>query len=258
MTDRAKEAQLLKEKEAQVAKEKEVSQQRLQLQQALAEVLEPVQTALVDLQGKYQTLLEKDIQSSKSTVTPEEDIEQMVDDLNNDDRYEKLTNKQMLNVISTSLDAALKSNAQSVKEGVLADLKPTLEKVGTIEKSQMQLIANMGVQAASTKYKDFDEHIEGIKSVLKTYPGMDYGDAYLLAKSQKAGDVPPKDQIETEKPQSPGAVSPGQPNPTQLTDQNLDEMANRGREARSGKPHGRVGFMQIAEAAADKILSARE
>ncbi|KKK59537.1 hypothetical protein LCGC14_3033410, partial [marine sediment metagenome] len=109
------------------------------------------------------------------------------------------------------------------------------------------MIANIGVKDARSKHKDFDEHIPEITEVLNTYPGMDYNDAYLLAKSKKAGALPPRGQIDTEKPQSTGAVPPGQPNPTALTTENMEAMANRGREARSGRQmHGKAGFMAIA------------
>jgi len=211
----------------------------------------------VDLQGKYQALQESQIRlESKPSKTPEQDIDAMLDDMNNDDKYDKLSNRQLLDVISTSVDSALKSNAQTVRESVIADMQPQLDKVGTLEKTTLQIIAGLGVQKARNKHDDFDAHTEEIRDVLNKYPGMDYEDAYLLAKSQKAGATPPRGQIDTEKPQSTGAVPPGQPNPTAMTADNMEIIAQRGREARSGsQKHGKAGFMEIANAAADKILS---
>ena len=186
-------------------------------------------------------------------------MDEMLNELNSDDKYDKLSNKQMLDVISTSLDSALEANAQSVRESIAEDMKPTLEKVGTIEKTTLQMIANIGVKDARSKHKDFDEHIPEITEVLNTYPGMDYNDAYLLAKSKKAGALPPRGQIDTEKPQSTGAVPPQDADPTAMTTDNMETMANRGKDSRSGRQlHGKAGFMAIAEAAADKVLAAHD
>ena len=185
-------------------------------------------------------------------------MDDLLDELNDDDKYDKLSNKQMLGVISTSLDSALKANAQLVRDSIAEDMKPTFDKVGTLEKTTLQLIASMGVKDARSKHKDFDKYLPEMTAILKQYPGMEFTDAYLLAKSQKAGAVPPQDQIDTEKPQSTGTVLPGKPNPTAMTTDNMETMANRGREARSSQTHGRAGFMAMAEAAADKVLSARD
>ncbi len=186
-------------------------------------------------------------------------MDEMLNELNSDDKYDKLSNKQMLDVISTSLDSALKANAQSVRESIADDMKPTLEKVGTIEKTTLQMIANMGIKDARSKHPDFDKHIPEITEVLKKYPGMDYNDAYMLAKSQKAGALPPRGQIDTEKPQSTGAAPPQDADPTAMTTDNMEAMANRGKDSRSGRQlHGKAGFMAIAEAAADKVLAAHD
>lgn len=244
----------------QVKKDEALNQQKKQMQEALGEVIAPITTALVDLQGKYQALQEQQIRAeSKDKKTPEETMDAMLGDLNNDDKYDKLSNKQMLDVISSSVDGALKASAQSVRENIVEDMKPALEKIGTLEKTTLQMIASMGVKDARSKHKDFDEHIPEIKEILGKYPGMDYTDAYLLAKSQKAGDLPPKGQIDTEKPQSTGAVPPGNADPTQMTRDNMQEMAQRGKDSRSGRQlHGKVGFMALADAAAEKILAAHE
>lgn len=245
-----------KEQEEQAA----LNLQKKQMQETLGEMLTPITNALAELQGKYQGLQESQIQAAKAPVkTPEQEMDEMIREVNDDDRYEKLSNKQLLGVISTSLDSALKANAQSVRDGVMEDMKPQMEKVGVLENTTLKIIAGLGVQAARSEHKDFDEHTKEIKQVLAKYPGMDYNDAYLLAKSQKAGAVRPNDQIESEKPQSTGAVPPGQPNPTAMTTENMEIIASRGRDAQGGqKLHGHVGFMALVEDAADKTLADRE
>ncbi len=186
-------------------------------------------------------------------------MDEMLNDLNSDDKYDKLSNKQMLDVISTSLDSALTANVQAVRDSIAEDMKPTFDKVGTLEKATMQIIASIGVKDARSEHKDFDEHLPEIKEVLTTYPGMDYNDAYLLAKSKKAGALPPRGQIDSEKPQSTGAVPPQDADPTAMTNNNMQAMAERGKDSRSGRQlHGKAGFMALAEAAADKVLAAHD
>ncbi len=262
MTPEELQAQRVEEAAKKQVEEQEVlNQQKRQMQEALGEVLAPIQQALVDLQGKYQAIQESQIQAeNKPTKTRDQEMDEMLGEINSDDKYEKLSNRQLVSIISSSLDSALTSSAKSVREGVIADMQPQVDKVSTLEKTTLQILAGIGVQRARDKHEDFDKHTDEIKEVLNKYPGMEFEDAYLLAKSQKAGATPPRGHIDSEKPTSNSAVPDLRPNPTAMTADNMEIIAQRGRDARSGETlkHGHAGFMELAEAAADKILLARD
>lgn len=246
--------QLAQEKQQQ----EQVTQAQEQMRKAMSEVLAPVQASLVDLQGKYQVLSDASKAPVEPAPTQGEELNKLLETMNDDDKFDKLSNKQMIDVMSSAFDSALKANTVHVRESVLEGLKPDIEKIGNLEQVTMKIIAGLGVQQARSQHKDFDEHSEEISAVLKVYPGMDYNDAYLLAKSKKAGTVPPANHINTEKPGSSATVPSTTPSPTPMSADNMQIMAGRGKETSGETKHGVVAFRDFCEDAVEKVLSARD
>lgn len=195
---------------------------------------------------------------SEPAPTQEEEMNKLLEAMTDDDKFDKLSNKQLVEVVSTAFDSALKANTVQVRDSVLEGIKPDMEKIGNLEQVTMKIIAGLGVQQARSQHKDFDEHSEEIKAVLEVYPGMDYTDAYLLAKSKKAGNTPPADHIDTEKPGSNATIPSTAPEPTAMSAENMRIIAERGREAAGETKHGVVAFRELCDAAVDKVLSARD
>lgn len=262
-TDRAKESSQAQQKQEKTPEqleqqEAQANQAQEQLRNVMTEVLAPMQKSLTDLQEKYQSLATQRQEPVEPPLTPEEQMDKMIGNLGDEDKFDKLSNRQLVDVMSSAFDSALKTNATQVKDSVLEGLKPDLEKVGNLEKVTMKIMAGLGVQQARSQHKDFDEHIEEIKAVLETYPGMSYDDAYYLAKSHKAGSIPPASHIDTEKPGSTVAVPSNEPTPPDLSSNAMEIMAERGKESRAETKHGIVQFRELCEAAAEKVLSARD
>jgi wobble nucleotide-excising tRNase len=166
--------------------------------------------------------------------------EKLSDD--SDDRYETLTNKQIIDIISSTTEKALEAQAKALSSNILKNLEPSQKKLQDMEKLTARIIASMGINEARSKYGDFDSHREAIGSVLQKYPNMSFDEAYLLAKSKEAGKVPPKSELETERP------SMGVSLPTQAQTKDRDGYD------KGGTTSGIGSFRNLMDEALDRIV----
>lgn len=183
-------------------------------------------------------------------------IEAAGEDEVTDDKYENLSKKQLVDIICSAVDTAIDGQKKSSLSDVEKLMRPNIEKVGQIEKALMTVVAGLGLQETKKKFTDFDEHKEQVIEVMKKYPGIDYEDAYIIAKGKKAG--VPRVVADTERPDDYGTPPSNQNSKSDMTDDAFAVIANRGREARGASKiseSGVVGFRGIVEAALDKVLS---
>ena len=166
----------------------------------------------------------------------------------------------MLNVISSAFDSALESSNQSVKQLIDSIKKDAFSKVENVEKMTMQLYAGMDLNKVKAAHPDFDAHVPDIRAAMEKHPSLSYEDAYLLAKSKKAGSVQPNDHIETEKPT--GSISaPGSRRASSdiQSDDPYAVMAARGKSHRSengfGANRGVQHFRDFIGDALDRVVS---
>ena len=113
-----------------------------------------------------------------------------------------LTPTELLSIVGDAFEQAIDAKATLAIQQ--ADNKYD-EVKGELTKVTNYLIkkeASDGVQNARSKYKDFDDFKEDMSVLFQQYPGMNPDDAYILAKSRKAGATPPKSEVETERPTS--------------------------------------------------------
>lgn len=140
-------------------------------------------------------------------------------DLSNDDKFENLTNKQLLDLIATSVDKALENQKKQITDSINGAYAPAIKRVDDLEQLTMQVVAGLSVNETRAKFPDFDDHKADIKKVMEKYPGMEFKDAYLLAKANTAAKAPPKANTETEKPNS--YATPPSPRTGQKREGNL-------------------------------------
>lgn len=218
--------------------------------------------SLAPLQSEMETL-KAGLAAAKNVPAKEpkdirELLEEATGDAGDDDKYERLSNKQLVDIVCSAVDTALSSQADVIKSSLVSAAKPDSEKVANLERLTMQIVARLGLSEARKQFPDFDNHKEDITKILSVYPGMDFQDAYLLAKSKAASTVAPRGFVDTEKPGSGPTPSPSRGD-MPMGDDAFAIMAGRGRAARSGDTNksGLSGFRSIVDAAIDKTLSNR-
>lgn len=173
-----------------------------------------------------------------------------------DDKYEDMSKKQIVDIISSAVETALDTQANNLRTEFSNTAAPGTDRMKAIEQTVMGVVAKLASDESRAKHNDFDAHAPAIAKIMGEIPNIGFEDAYLIAKSRAAGTVPPQTQIDTEKPASYADVqNPGGVLPNQTT---LQTIADRGNAARDGgaapvstQP---VRFKSLIRQAAERVI----
>jgi len=219
------------------------------LQETLGPIAQQLQEVKAELDAVKEAKQEEPAKSDPKDLLGLNDLD--------DDKFEDLSNKQILTAVCDAFDAALRASNTNLKAEVVKDITPALEKVNKIEQVAYSLVAQKDVETARSKYSDFDDYKEDIVKVMQQYPVLSYEDAYVLAKAKSPG----RQQVETERPMShqaaPAVVPSNEPGVPQDA---YAIMAQRGRNANAGSGttivgrHGIVGFRDTLNHALSSVL----
>ena len=266
-TDKAKQASQQKQEDTQNQEQNQSASM-----DALAKLLAPLTETVAQLKADKEQEAAKEAAAKEAArqakLNKDVDIASMLDDVDlsdagtgTGDKYENLSKRQLVDVLAGAMETALEANATQIKSDVAKTMSPGTEKVELIEKVVTAILGKMGVEESRSKHKDFDDYKDAISKIMGEVPGISFDRAYLLAKSEAAGKLPPKGQIDSEKPDNAG----WSPNPAQggvIPNQNaLQMIADRGKEAREDAAvtkSGTVGIRNIISAGIDRVQAAKE
>lgn len=247
------------------------SEQKLEptMDEKIQAVLAPLQQSIQELREEQQSLVKAKVQDEKDEekqrLEAAADIRNMLTEIDteeSEDKYNGLSNKQMIDVICDAFDTAMTARTSQMEERVAANMSPGNERIDKIQKVLMSVIAGLGLNEARGKFQDFDTFKTDIGAVMQKYPGMNYEDAYLLAKSQKAGSTPPPNQTNAEKPGDFATVPSGPGGASVPGADMLAASTMRGRTGESGQGSspaaGIVNFRSIVDRAAEKVVSSKK
>lgn len=253
---------------SQTEKAKQAGQQESQEQNqpvsidALKELLAPLAETVAALKADKEAVSAKASAAQEAArqaqLNKDADLSTMLGEADvsdsGDDKYENMSKRQMMDVLASAVETAMEANATQIKGDIAKSLSPDLSKIGNIEKVLMGIVGNMGVQEARNKHSDFDNYREPISKIMGEVPGISFDRAYLLAKSEAAGKVPPKGQTDTEKPNESTWSPSGNQGGTIPNQGALQQIADRGKEARDNvemTKSGTRGFRNILSAHLD-------
>lgn len=247
--------------------QKQSDQNQVGLQDILKQTLAPLTQTVSSLQQQLDDIKQR--QTAKADeyeverLREKSDLDAMFDDID-DDKFERLTNKQLIDVVADAVDGAIKASNELVKKDLIKQYQKDMQRLEGLEKATMGVIAHLGLSDVRNKFSDFDEFKEDIGKVMEKYPNIGYEDAYFIAKSKKAGAVPPRSSVESERPDSFGTAPTGgraSEKTAPLGDDAFATMAARGRQARqypesdSGEQRsGIVGFRDLVNRSLDRLL----
>jgi len=188
--------------------------------------------------------------SNMSSLINELDASDVIEDA---DKIDKLSNRQIIEVISGAMDTAMAALAAKTEDRLNELDKPRSQKIDGMEKMLMSIAANMDLKNIRAKFRDFDDYKEDIAVVIKRNPSVNFEDAYYIAKSRKAGNVPARTDVETERPDDLHVPESSSSVPTGASD--YDIIAARGRHARGNATPkaGIVGFRSLVSDGIDRL-----
>ena len=138
--------------------------------------------------------------------------------------------------------------------GFMEQLNKISESGDATKKAVLSIIAKTNVDRTINGHDDFEQFKEGTKTVMQQYPGIEIEDAYTLAKAREVSKLPPKTELETERPNS--SMSP-------LNTSRFENRENKGHQIDrgdeySGGQYGLANFRNFAEAGIAKVLANRK
>jgi hypothetical protein len=249
---------------SQESQDKTPDSQQQTLVAALQSVVQPLQASIQSLQQEQIKLRQEQDQQQeaekKSHRLESTDLRSLIEeageDTASDDKYDKLSNKQIVEAVCTAVETAMSANNERIKEELGTSSKPSDEKLQKIEKALMIIVAKMSLDQAKQQHQDFDKFTPEIMEVMKKYPGIEYADAYLLAKSKKAENGTPKSVSDTERPNSFASRPSERESSSVDQGDELSRVASRARESResSSSKTGIVQFRSILDEAVNRIV----
>lgn len=242
------------------------------LEQAIAKAIAPLADAVSGLVARDAARSEADAKAAATKAATDAAAKQAEDtDIRNilkqageeeagADNLDRLSNKQLVEVLSGAVEAALAAHSTQLKTELANAAGGSKTEIEGLQKAVMSIVAGLSVRETRAKFPDFDKYKDGVADVVKQYPGIGFEDAYLIAKSRMAGKVAPKDQTESEKPASFGTPTVGPVGGMMPGGNDMETIAERGRASRGAEPtkSGVTGFRALVDAGAEKVLSSNE
>ncbi len=168
--------------------------------------------------------------------------------------YDDLTNSELLDVVADALNKTMDARMQSNNAGLAEQMKKIVESGDATKKAVLSIIAKTNVDRVINDNADFGDFKDETKLVMQKYPGIDIQDAYTLAKAKKVSELPPKKELETERPD----VTMSPLNTSRFENrENKSHDTEKGNEYSSSGQHGLVGFRAFADKGVEKVLAAR-
>ncbi len=250
-------------KEAQESQNLENNQKESPLEQQVAAMAETVNqlVALSKLdsetkqkEAEQQALL-KD-QKEKQELEENADFQKLLSasEKKEEKGFDDLTNNELLDVIANAFNSTIDARMKTVNSGLDDKLKTIVDSGKTTKNAVLSMIAQTNVDRTINGHEDFEQFRDGTKSVMTQYPGIEIEDAYILAKAKEVAKLPPKIELETERPDS--TMAPLNTSKFESRE-NKGHQSDRGNEYAGGQ-HGLSDFRQFAAAGIKRALAGRK
>ena len=167
------------------------------------------------------------------------------------DKYDSLTNKDLIDLFTTSLETALDARGKQQNKALENRLQDLTGEISKTQRAIMQVATTIDVKDVQKQYTDFDEYQKEAATIMQEIPNISVKDAYLLAKSRKASTTVNQQQVDRERPDTTVVRSPV--DRTAESEERLEQSRNRASENKSGI----AGVRDIIDAGLDKIMSQR-
>ena len=189
-------------------KTEEVSPQIIEMQQTIQELttrLEKGTTALADQTKEIEEMRAANVKAVSDKLAKEKDLKDAFGVKNaapkkTPEDINSMSNTDMLEVIADAVEGMVDATRQEAEAEMTKGFKNLDTKFDSVVGHIMKKEADIALQTARTDNKDFDEHHDTIREILKQHQEFTYQDAYDWMKMKEAKGVIAKKHVETEKP----------------------------------------------------------
>jgi len=249
------------QKEAKKQKQLEQNNPAVQeLQKQLEEMKRESQVLKTQLQEQKNAELkrqqaeqaEKDAEEANK-LAEDADLKKILKMAEDDDKYDSLTNKELINLFSDSLETALEARQKQQSQVLNSKVQDLVNEISKTQKAIMQVATVIDTKDVKAQNPDFDEYQSEAAVIMQDIPHISVEDAYLLAKSRKAKATVSQKDVDREKPNTTMVRSPV--DRTAEGEEGLERV--RKTSASERRKSGIVGVRDIIDAGLDKIMAQR-
>ena len=163
-----------------------------------------------------------------------------------DKDLDDLTPSEVLGVVADAFDKGFDAKSSKLVKQVSEEMEDIRGQLKQFGQAMMQQSAQRGVEDARAKYKDFDKFKDDTVKVLEAYPQMNIEDAYLLARSKRAKEVPPEKESFSERPSNI------------LTNTSTEDVSRPANRRNEPPKKGVASFRDILNAGVEKVVNERK
>ncbi len=167
------------------------------------------------------------------------------------DKYDTLTNKEIIDVMAQTVDTALTARQKQLNQVLENRIGDLASEISKTQKAIMNVATTIDIRDVKSKHEDFDNYQKEAAIIMQDTPGISVERAYLLAKAEAAAKVPPKKELDREKPDTTVTRSAAD------RTAEVEERRERQRTSASERKVGIAGVRDIIDAGIEKILSQR-
>jgi len=205
-----------------------------------------------DEQKKAQEEAAKKADEEAQRLADEADIKKALGVVDQD-KIESLTNRELINVVTEVIEKVVTAKDTQVQQQLDSKILELNDGIKVTQNAVMKMATAIDVKETRGNYSDFDEYQKEAAIIMQETPGMSVRNAYLLAKAQVLEKIPPKENLDRERPG------------TSISRSHIDRAAEAGerrrmqQEGASDKPRrsGVVNIRDIISTGIDKTIAAR-
>ena len=226
-------------------------QKQLEEQKAQTRILQQQleQNRKIEFDKVNETKAAKDAEEA-AKLAEEADLKQTLNMLEGD-KYDQLTNKEIIDVIATAVEGSLDARGKQFNQILEARVGDLAKQITNTQKAIMQVATTIDVKEVKSVHKDFDTYQKDAAIIMQDNPGISVERAYLLAKAEAAAKVPPKEELDRERPDTSVSRS------SIDNSVNVIERNDRRKSSASERKTGIAGIRSIIDAGIDTVQARR-
>ena len=245
------------------AKQKQAEELNSPVVQELQKQLEELKQQNEALQQQFKTQSDAELKKQQeeqaernaeeaAKLAEDADLKRILSMNDRDDGIEGLSNKELIGVIADSIEKALDARQKQQNQILNNQVQDLSAEISKTQRAIMQVATNIDVRDVRGKYTDFDKYQKAAAEIMQDNPTLSVEQAYKLAKAEDYTNVPSKQQLDRERPDTTIRRSP-----VDRTAESEEGLERVKQSASEGRKSGIVGVRDIINAGLDKIMSER-
>lgn len=121
-------------------------------------------------------------------------------------KLDNLSSSQVIEIMTDAVEKAITQQRASAEKEIGKRLEEVGKGMSNLKDGLLNVYAKMELEKVQDKYKDFGEHAEAVRAIIKESPQVGLENAFKIAKFNAVEKSPPKKETDSERPDSHSVV----------------------------------------------------